>query len=158
MDREEMLGLFQQHRKAEAARDYDAIMATFVEDCYLETVPLSLRIEGRTAVRSAYEGYFTPFPDLAPDDEGFAFGDDVMVTWGTLRGTSKGDWLGIPASGRAFALQFVNVARFRGGRMAGESIHFDLATLCDQSRLPIDKIRAAAQLRAPALRKSGPAR
>jgi hypothetical protein len=42
--------------------------------------------------------------------------------------------------------------------MAGESIHFDLATLCEQSRLPIDKIRAAAQLRAQALRKSGPAR
>jgi steroid delta-isomerase-like uncharacterized protein len=158
MHREEMLSLFQQHRKAEAARDYDAIMATFMEDCYLETVPLNLRIEGRTAVRTAYEGYFTPFPDLAPDDEGVAFGDDVMVTWGTLRGTSKGDWLGVPASGRAFALQFVNVAHFRAGRMAGESIYFDLATLCDQSGLPIDKIRTAAQLRAQALRKSGHAR
>lgn len=38
MHRDEMLSLFQQHRKAEAARDFDAIMATFVEDCYLETV------------------------------------------------------------------------------------------------------------------------
>jgi steroid delta-isomerase-like uncharacterized protein len=129
-----------------------------VEDCYLETVPLDLRIEGRTAVRAAYEGYFIPFPDLAPDDEGCAFGDDVIVTWGTLRGTSKGDWFGVPASGRAFALQFVNVARFRAGRMAGESIYFDLATLCDQSGLPIDKIRTAAQIRAQALRKSGHAR
>jgi hypothetical protein len=35
MQREQMLSLFQQHRKAEAARDFDAIMATFVEDCYL---------------------------------------------------------------------------------------------------------------------------
>jgi len=155
MHREEMLSLFQQHRKAEAARDFDAIMATFVEDCYLETVPLNLRIEGRTAARAAYEGYFTAFPDLSPDDEGFAFGDDVIVTWGALRGTSKGDWLGVPPSGRAFALQFVNVVRFRAGRMAGESIHFDLATLCDQGGLPIDKIRAAAQIRAQALRRGG---
>ena len=77
MNREDMLSLFQQHRKAEAARDYDAI---------------------------------------------------------------------------------INVARFRAGRMAGESIYFDLATLCDQSGLPIDKIRTAAQLRAQALRKSGHAR
>jgi predicted ester cyclase len=142
MHREEMLSLFQQHRKAEAARDFDAIMATFVEDCYLETVPLNLRIEGRTAARAAYAGYFTAFPDLSPDDEGFAFGDDVVVTWGSLRGTSKGDWFGIPPSGRAFALQ----------RMAGESIHFDLATLCDQGGLPIERIRAAAQIRAQALR------
>src|SRR5262245_3676070 len=155
MQREEMLGLFQQHRKAEAARDFDAIMATFVEDCYLETVPLDLRIEGRDAARAAYEGYFTAFPDLTPDDEGFAYGDDVIVTWGTLRGTSKGDWLGVPPSGRAFAIRFVNVARFRSGRLAGESIHFDFATLCDQAGLPIEKLRAAAQRRAQELRRSG---
>lgn len=80
MQREEMLSLFQQHRKAEAARDFDAIMATFVKDCYFETVPLNLRIEGRTAARAAYEGYFTAFPELSPDDEGFALGDDVIVT------------------------------------------------------------------------------
>jgi steroid delta-isomerase-like uncharacterized protein len=154
MQREEMLSLFQQHRKAEAARDFDAIMATFVDDCYLETVPLNLRIEGRSAARAAYEGYFTAFPDLTPDDEGFAFGDDVIVTWGTLRGTSKGTWFGVPASGRAFALQFVNVARFRAGRMAGESIHFDLATLCAQSGMPLEAIRDAAQVRAQALGSS----
>jgi predicted ester cyclase len=114
-------------------------------------VPLNLRSEAR----AAYEGYFTAFPNLSPDDEGFAFGDDVTVTWGTLRGTSKGDWFGIPPSGRAFLLQFVNVARFRTGRMAGESIYFDLATLCNQVGLPLDRIRAAAQTRAPALPRSG---
>jgi steroid delta-isomerase-like uncharacterized protein len=152
MHRDEMLSLFHQHRKAEAARDFDAIMATFVDDCYLETVALNLRIEGRTQARAAYEGYFTAFPDLTPDDEGFAFGDDVLVTWGTLRGTSKGAFLGIPPSGRAFAVPFVNVARFRAGQMAGESIYFDLASLCDQGGLPIEKLRAAAQTRAQALR------
>jgi steroid delta-isomerase-like uncharacterized protein len=144
MHRDEMLSLFHQHRKAEAARDFDAIMATFVEDCYLETVALNLRIEGRAQARAAYEGYFTAFPDLTPDDEGFAFGEDVLVTWGTLRGTSKDAFLGIPPSGRAFEVPFVNVARFRAGHMAGESIYFDLASLCDQSGLPLDKLRAAA--------------
>jgi steroid delta-isomerase-like uncharacterized protein len=148
MHRDEMLSLFQQHRKAEAARDFDAIMATFVEDCYLETVALNLRIQGRTQARAAYEGYFTAFPDLTPDDEGFAFGDDVVVTWGTLRGTSKGPFVGVPPGGGTFAVPFVNVARFRDGRMAGESIYFDLASLCDQSGLPIEKLQAAARTRA----------
>jgi hypothetical protein len=50
-------------------------------------------------------------------------------------------------------LQFVNVARFRTERMAGESIHFDLATLCEQAGLLVEKIRAAAQARAQTLRK-----
>lgn len=62
--------------------------------------------------------------------------------------------MGVPPTGHAFAVQFVNVARCRAGRMAGESIHFDLATLCDQAGLPIEKIRSAARLRAQALRGS----
>lgn len=66
MDRDEMLRLFETHRLAEAARDFDAILATFVEDCYIETVPLGLRSEGRAAARAAYEGYFAAFPDLPP--------------------------------------------------------------------------------------------
>jgi steroid delta-isomerase-like uncharacterized protein len=148
MNRDEMLRLFEAHREAEAARDFDAILATFVEDCFLETVPLGLRGEGKSAARAAYEGYFSAFPDLSPDDQGMAFGDDVIVVWGTLRGTSVGDWLGVPPSGRSFAVPFTNVAPFKDGLMAGESIYFDLATLCEQAGLSLDQIRAAAKARA----------
>src|SRR6266545_8356471 len=83
MDRDEMLRLFEAHREAEAARDLDAILETFVTDCFLETMPLGLRSEGRDAIRAAYElQFFTSFPDLAPEDEGMAVGDDVTAVWG----------------------------------------------------------------------------
>ena len=36
--------------------------------------------------------------------------------------------------------------------MAGESIYFDLATLCEQATLPLDEVRAGAKARAEALR------
>ena len=144
MNEAEMARLFQVHREAEARRDYDAVLETFTEHCYLETVPLGLRSEGRAAVRAAYVGYFTAFPDLAPDDEGTAFGDHVMVTWGHLAGTSGGDWLGVPPTGRSFRVPFTNVTTFVDGRMAGESIYFDLATLCEQAGIPLDAIRIAA--------------
>lgn len=147
-----MQRLFEWHRDAEVARDYDAILATFVEDCYLETHPIGLRSEGRVAARVAYEAYFTAFPDLTPDDEGHAFGDDVMVAWGTLRGTSGGDWVGVSPSGRSFAVPFANVIPFRDRLMAGESIYFDLATLCEQAELPLNVVRAGAKARAEALR------
>ena len=148
MDHEAMLRLFRTHREAEAARDFDAILATFVENCFLDTVALGLRSEGRAAARAAYEGYFTAFPDLTPDDEGYAFSDDTVVTRGTLRGTSGGDWLGVPPSGQSFAVRFVNVAPTRDGLIAGESIYFDLATLCEQTSLPLEELRAAAKMRA----------
>jgi ketosteroid isomerase-like protein len=149
VDRDEMLRLFEAHREAEAARDIDGILETFTTDCFLETVPLGLRSEGKDAVRAAYElQFFTSFPDLAPADEGIAFGDDVVVVWGTLRGTSRGDWLGVPPGGGAFAVPFANVVPFQQGLMAGERIYFDLASLCEQARIPLDAIRAAASARA----------
>jgi steroid delta-isomerase-like uncharacterized protein len=150
MGPDEMERLFRTHREAEARRDYDAVIETFTEDCYLETMALGLRSEGREAARAAYVGYFTAFPDLTPDDEGMAFGDDVMVAWGLLRGTSGGEWLGVPPSGMSFAVPFTNVARFKGGLMAGESIYFDLAMLCEQAGLPLDFVRKAAKARAAA--------
>ncbi|NUU25675.1 MAG: SnoaL-like domain-containing protein [Streptomycetaceae bacterium] len=148
MDRDAMLRLFLTHRSAEAARDFAGILATFTEDCYLETVPLGLRSEGREAAEAAYRGYFSAFPDLAPDDDGMAFGDDVLVVWGVLRGTSGGDWLGVPPSGGSFVVPFANVAPFKDGLMAGESIYFDLATLCAQAGLDVARVRAAAAARA----------
>jgi hypothetical protein len=32
--------------------------------------------------------------------------------------------------------------------MAGERVYFDLASLCEQARIPLDAIRAAASARA----------
>jgi steroid delta-isomerase-like uncharacterized protein len=149
MTREEMQRLFERHRDAEAARNYDGILETFVEDCFLETKPLGLRSEGREAVRRTYqEGYFVAFPDLSPDDVGSAFGDEVMVVWGTLEGTSGGEWMGVPPSGKSFSVPFANVTPFRDGLMAGETIYFDLATLCEQAELPLNEVRAAAKERA----------
>jgi len=153
MDPARMEELFRTHRDAERQRDFDGIMQTFTHDCYLETIALGSRSEGREAARTAYVAYFTAFPDLSPEDVGMAFGDNALVSWGFLNGTSGGDWLGVPPSGRSFSVPFTNVATFAGDLMHGESIYFDLATLCEQTRLPLDTIRTAAKERAQAARQ-----
>jgi hypothetical protein len=151
MEATEMLRLFEAHREAEAARDIDAILETFIPDCFLETIPLGLRSNGTEAVRAAYEAqFFTAFPDLAPEDEGMAVGDDVIAVWGTLRGTSQGEWLGVAPGGGSFEVPFANVVPFEQGLMAGEKIYFDLATLCEQAGIRLEEIRSAAAGRAAA--------
>ena len=150
MDPEQMERLFRTHRDAEKRRDFDGIMQTFTEQCYLETIALGSRSEGQAAARAAYVAYFTAFPDLTPDDRGVAFGDNVMVAWGFLNGTSGGEWIGVPPSGGAFSVAFTNIATFADQLMIGESIYFDLATLCGQANLHLDAVRRAAQERAQA--------
>jgi hypothetical protein len=53
----------------------------------------------------------------------------------------------VPSGGGAFVVPFANVVPLSQGRMAGETIYFDLATLCKQARLPLEEVRAAAAAR-----------
>jgi len=76
-----------------------------------------------------------------------AFAEDAVVVWGTLRGTSRGEWLGVPPGGGSFAVPFANLVPFKDGLMEGEKIYFDLATLCEQARVSLDAVRAAAAAR-----------
>lgn len=93
------------------------MMETLTPDCFLEHVSLGLRAVGRDATTQAYEKLFTAFPDLGPVPEGIAFGDDVLVAFGQLRGTMDGPWLGLAPTGRSFTVPLVNVVPFRDGLM-----------------------------------------
>ncbi|MDP9442276.1 MAG: ester cyclase [Actinomycetota bacterium] len=114
-------------------------------DCFLEHVSLGLRAVGRDAATQAYEELFTAFPDLGPVPEGIAFGDDVLVAFGQLRGTMEGPWLGLAPTGRSFTVPLVNVVPFRDGLMHGERLFYDVAMLCDQARLDVHELRSAAR-------------
>jgi steroid delta-isomerase-like uncharacterized protein len=146
MDRAEMKRLYLEHRNVEEARNLDAVVATFDDDCFLENVALGTRASGRAAVRKSYEALFKSFPDLSPTSVGEAYGDDVFVTWGTVHGTMDGSWLGIAPTHRSFTCSFVNVVPFRNGKMQGEKIFFDIPALCAGAGVSIDEVlsRAAA--------------
>jgi steroid delta-isomerase-like uncharacterized protein len=149
MTPEEMKKAYDEHREVEEARDLDAVVATFADDCFLENVVLGTRAEGREAVHKSYEALFTAFPDLSPISEGFAYGDEVFVTWGTVTGTFDGPWLGIPPTGKPFTCSFSNVVPFVDGKMRGERLFFDIAGLCAQVGISSkDVLSAAAAARA----------
>jgi predicted ester cyclase len=49
----------------------------------------------------------------------------VAVMW-TSRGTHVGDWFGMPATGKSFTIQGVDVHQLRDGRMAE---HWDVVDI-----------------------------
>lgn len=64
---------------------------------------------------------------------------DLFISEATWRGTHVGDFLGIPATGKAIVQPFVVVVSFRDQLMAGERFYYDLASLVRQlgrDRLP----------------------
>ena len=146
MESSDMKRLYLEHREVEEARDLDAVVATFDDDCFLENVALSTRASGPDEVRESYRVLFATFPDLSPTSVGDAYGDDVFVTWGTVHGTMEGPWLGIEPTHKGFTCSFVNVVPFRNGKMQGEQIYFDLPAMCGGVGVSIDEVitRAAA--------------
>ena len=90
-------------------------------------------------------------PDGELAIEGEAFGDGVLVHWGTFNATLTGEFMGLPPTGRRIALPTVAFFTFRDGLMAGERLVFDLATLCDQAGVSLSAVQAAARGLAAAL-------
>jgi len=141
----EMKRVHDAHVAAENRRDAEAAAATCHPEGFIENVALGVRFQGHAQIKAQYAALFAAFPDAELVAEGEAFGPDVLVTWGVFRGTMRGPFFGVSATGRRIALPFVNVVPFRDGLMLGERAYFDLATLCAQAGVALDDLRAGVR-------------
>jgi steroid delta-isomerase-like uncharacterized protein len=82
-------------------------------------------------------GFFRAFPDYQGEIETQAFGDDVMIATWLWRGSLRGEFLGYAPTGRSVSVPAVSVYHFRDGKLAGERVFFDVATLFRQAGLPL---------------------
>jgi steroid delta-isomerase-like uncharacterized protein len=122
---------------AKNRHDPRTVLERCTDDFALEIVPLGERIEGKERVLEYLERFLRSFPDYAGEsDTKVASGDVVMALW-TLRGTLRGEFLGMPPTGRAVAVPAVSVYFLRGGKLRCERIFFDVATLLAQAGLPM---------------------
>ncbi len=136
--------VIEEHLAAEARHDAAAAAATYADHGYYHHVPLGLRLDGRDAVAMGYAASFAAMPDSALVEEGRASEGARFVHWGRFQATLTGSWLGLPPTGRRLDLPFAAVIEMRDGRMIGETLYYDLATLCDQAGYTVDAVRAAA--------------
>jgi steroid delta-isomerase-like uncharacterized protein len=143
MTPQEIRTVVEQHVAAEARHDAAGAAATYHQDAYYEHVALGLRFTGRDAVAAQYASGFAAVPDSVATFEGEVVEGDRLVHWGRFRGTVRGTWLGQPPTGRVVDLPFIAVVEVRDGRMVGETVHYDLATLCDQAGYSLEAVRAA---------------
>jgi len=131
---------------AEAKNRHDPATAlgNCTEDFFLEAVPLGSKTEGKKEVLAFLLDFFRAFPDYAGDVETKAFGDDVIIATWQWRGTLRGEFLGYAPTGRSISLEAVSLYQFRDGKLAGERVFFDLATLFRQAGLPLSSEGVAA--------------
>ena len=144
MTAQEIRQLVHRHLEAEARHDAAAAASTYTPHGYYHHVPLGLRLEGHDAVAAGYASNFAAFPDSEVANDGEVVEGSTYVHWGRFRATVTGSWLGLPPTHRRLDLPFAAVIEVRDGRMVGETLYYDLDTLCAQSGHTIEAVRAAA--------------
>jgi steroid delta-isomerase-like uncharacterized protein len=114
--------------------DLDRALSVFDQDCELITPQGPMR--GAEAQRALGETFAAAAPDGKLEALRSYRDRNTVIVEGVFSGTHTGDLVGpdgtIPASGRSFALPYVDIFELRGGKVASHRIYWDNATFLAQ--------------------------
>jgi steroid delta-isomerase-like uncharacterized protein len=74
----------------------------------------------KDGVKQFFQMYVAAFPDLRFDADDILASGDKVVGRVTASGTHKGDFMGMPATGKHFSVQLIDIIRFGDDGLAHE--------------------------------------
>ncbi len=92
------------------------VLEECMRDDYIQHNPLVP--QGREGFEGFFRDAFGAVPDWRYTPKKITSGGDLVWAYGTYSGTQKGEWLGIPATGKAFSFDAVDIFRLEDGRLA----------------------------------------
>jgi steroid delta-isomerase-like uncharacterized protein len=114
------------------AHDVGAPLAELVVEDFVEQNPLPGQGPGRAGLGDVLAGMFTAFPDLHWNLLDTIAEDDRIMTLSTWSGTHRGDFMGIPATGRTVTVEAWTLDRYRDGQLIESRIIMDVAGMLMQ--------------------------
>ncbi|BDG01813.1 ester cyclase [Anaeromyxobacter oryzae] len=146
--------VFEKGTSAFNAHDVDAMAETMTDDVSTRA-PGGTELSGKQAVKAFYKSWIDAFPDAHVDIKAVHVLDDVAVEegvfTGTHRATLKSPGGDLPATGRNVSVEYIQVLRFRGDRVASFHLVFDRAEMLEQLGLaPSPEAMAASGRRGEA--------
>jgi len=118
------------------ARDLEACMAFYTEDAEV-VLPGSPPIQGKDAIRGAWQMYMTAFPDEHPTQIRHLVDGNTVVTECKTEATHNGPLMlptgdTLPPTGRKVSNSSVAVQDMEGGKLAKQVFYFNLVELLQQ--------------------------
>jgi carboxymethylenebutenolidase len=154
-----MVEIWEKHMAAEfKTKDIDATMATMTSDPFVNHVPVMTGGVGYNEVRHFYSTYFIPCqpPDTEVVPVTRTVGKDRIVDEliHKFTHTIEMPWMlaGVPPTGKRVEIAVVVVVQFKDGKIAGEHIYWDQASvlaqiaLIDGAKLPATGIEASRKV------------
>jgi steroid delta-isomerase-like uncharacterized protein len=114
------------------AQDLDGALVEMVAEDFVELNPLPGQGPGRAGLADVLSTMFTGFPDLRWTVHDTLVEGDRIVGFSTWTGTHEGEFMGIPATGRAVTVEVWTIDRYRDGIFVESRIIMDVAGLLGQ--------------------------
>ena len=114
------------------AQDLDRALVEMVAEDFVELNPLPGQGSGRAGLGGVLSMMFAGFPDLRWTLHDTLVEGDRVMGRSTWTGTHEGEFMGIPATGRAAAVEAWTIDRYRDGILIESRILMDVAGLLGQ--------------------------
>jgi len=85
---------------------------------------------------------WSAFPDCIWSIEELVTVGDVVVSRSTVKGTHKGTFMNIPATGNKFELNLINMSRMKNGKVVEEREDYDSLSLMQQLGMELRPVEA----------------
>ncbi|HLF26030.1 MAG TPA: ester cyclase [Anaerolineae bacterium] len=121
--------LWQKHVLAENRRSLEGLLDTLCDEPVYTIMATGEEHRGKDAVAAFYRGLFEAAPDATFDLINVFVAEEGVVEESVLRGTHRGKWMGVEATGRQIQLPLIIVFPMKNGQILGERLYFDLGTL-----------------------------
>jgi steroid delta-isomerase-like uncharacterized protein len=113
------------------AKDLDAAVELLAEEYVRHDANLP-EVVGPRAQRDFLAGLFMAFPDLNLQPERLIAQENLVVLHFTVQGTNRGEFMGMPATGREVMIQGVDIFRLIGDKIAEQWVVMDVLSLMQQ--------------------------
>jgi steroid delta-isomerase-like uncharacterized protein len=107
-------------------RDLDVALSELVVEDFVELNPLPGQGPGRAGLADVLAGMFAGFPDLHWTVHDLIADGDRVLAYSTWSGTHRGQFLGMPSTGRTVTVEAWTIDRYRDGRMVDSRIIMDV--------------------------------
>ena len=155
MTREETTALFSRRTDAMNRHNVAGLTTLYAQDCVVESPTAGGVVHGLATVEAIHRAWVTGFPDVVFTTEDLLIDSDHVAWIANAAGTDTGGFMGLPATGRAFALPMVMLSTVRDRRIVHERRIYDFTGMLVQ--IGILKAKAIGSLTAPLARSAAPA-
>ena len=133
LSKEARIAIVDRHVRLENEHDLGGVLATFGKGAHYDDEAWGEHYQGTEGVLSFYSQLMKALPDLHIDVQRKHLTEDSLLLEVIIRGTHRGEWRGLPATGRRIEVPLCGIYTFDGdGNLAGERIYYDRATVLRQ--------------------------